>query len=390
MLPTGDVLVTGGVRDNGDLAGQRVPQVWSEATGWSDSTTLAPEPVYRNYHGTAILLPDGRVMTGGGAFVPTSPLKGCVYEPSYLFDAADAYIRQTLLTGVPGAAYHGQVITAGTQVPGDVASISSACLVMPSSVSHDVNFSQRFVPLEFTVVAGGLRLQLPASPNLAPPGDYMLFVTRQVEGKAVPSIARWLRLLRSDDVPPATPSPFTAAFVSGDTHLHWGANVEPDLSGYRLYRGTSADFAPGPASLIASLSDTGWVDAGEMAQWYKLAAVDLAGQASAFAVLGPDETLHSPPPAPAEVALGRPMPNPTRDQVRFDLSLPRPAVVRLDVLDAAGRHVRSLAHGPCEAGALTFVWDGRDGRGRAVAGGRYFLRLEADGRTLTRSLSLTR
>src|SRR5262249_42955456 len=47
-----------------------------------------------------------------------------------------------------------------------------------------------------------------------------------------------------DNLPPAPPTPFTAAFLNGVTNLHWGANTEPDLWYYALYRGSSPDFVP--------------------------------------------------------------------------------------------------------------------------------------------------
>ena len=44
---------------------------------------------------------------------------------------------------------------------------------------------------------------------------------------------------------------------------------------------------------------------------------------------------------------------------------------------------RSVALNVTEAGTHAGVWNGRDDSGRTVANGVYFLRLEADGRTLT-------
>jgi hypothetical protein len=63
--------------------------------------------------------------------------------------------------------------------------------------------------------------------------------------------------------------------------------------------------------------------------------------------------------------------------------LPRNAVVRLEVYDACGRLVSVLASGTCEAGYHTAVWKCADDHGRAVAEGAYFVRLNADGATLT-------
>jgi hypothetical protein len=198
VLPTGDVLVTGGVKDISDEVGQRIPQLWNEALGWGDSTLLAPEPALRGYHGTALLLPDGRVLTTGGSSAGQDPYRACVFEPPYLFDAAGGYVRQSVLVGVPPAASHGQELAVTLAEPGDAPAITAAVLVRPSAVTHDPNFTQHRVPLAFTREGDVLHLALPTSPNVAPPGDYLLFVLRDSAGVQVPSIASWIRLTLAD------------------------------------------------------------------------------------------------------------------------------------------------------------------------------------------------
>lgn len=66
--------------------------------------------------------------------------------------------------------------------------------------------------------------------------------------------------------------------------------------------------------------------------------------------------------------------------------LPRSAQVRLEVYDACGRPVQTLAAGVGEPGYHTVVWRGTDARGRSVPEGAYFIRLVADGKTLTTKL----
>src|SRR5262249_59922735 len=88
----------------------------------------------------------------------------------------------------------GSRVTVGTDVTADAAAITGACLMKPCVLSHDPNFEQRRVPLALTHDGDSLHVALPDSPNLAPPGDYMLFLLRGVNGVAVPSIARWVRM----------------------------------------------------------------------------------------------------------------------------------------------------------------------------------------------------
>ncbi|KAK4192388.1 hypothetical protein QBC35DRAFT_519936 [Podospora australis] len=67
VLPTGDVLVTGGAtwaRQWADANATLVPELWSHTT--QRFSTLAEMPVPRTYHSVAVLLPDATVLTGGG------------------------------------------------------------------------------------------------------------------------------------------------------------------------------------------------------------------------------------------------------------------------------------------------------------------------------------
>ena len=75
--------------------------------------------------------------------------------------------------------------------------------------------------------------------------------------------------------------------------------------------------------------------------------------------------------------LGMPRPNPSAELSQLALELPQAGRVRYDVLDVAGRIVRSLELGRLEAGRHTLEWDGRDGRGGRVRAGLYWIRVRA-------------
>jgi len=83
-------------------------------------------------------------------------------------------------------------------------------------------------------------------------------------------------------------------------------------------------------------------------------------------------------------------PNPFGQGMRTELAMPRPGPVRLEVLDVRGRRVRVLVNERREAGIHPVEWDGRDASGRPVAGGVYFLRLDALGETITNRIVRTR
>ena len=86
----------------------------------------------------------------------------------------------------------------------------------------------------------------------------------------------------------------------------------------------------------------------------------------------------------AGLAFAPPGPNPARSTARFTVTLPEPGDLRLDVFDAAGRHVRALAAGGREAGTHTLAWDLHDGDGRRVPPGLYLARCAAAGTSVTR------
>jgi len=101
--------------------------------------------------------------------------------------------------------------------------------------------------------------------------------------------------------------------------------------------------------------------------WYPNSLVDVPG----------DNPVRTP------VALSLRAENPAHGSVTMEFALPAEGDVTLDVLDAAGRRVASLAEGRHAAGAHRLTWTGETAAGRA-APGMYLLRFEAGGRRLTR------
>jgi hypothetical protein len=77
-------------------------------------------------------------------------------------------------------------------------------------------------------------------------------------------------------------------------------------------------------------------------------------------------------PAGAEPVLVRaPAPNPARAPLSFSFRTFQDGPVRVRVVDAMGRLVRSADLGALMAGDRTWTWDGLDGAGRQVAAGVY-------------------
>jgi hypothetical protein len=89
------------------------------------------------------------------------------------------------------------------------------------------------------------------------------------------------------------------------------------------------------------------------------------------------------PTTPVAVELGA-LANPVRGRSVISYALPRSAAVTLSVCDASGRTVATLVNGLRSAGRYSATWDAG-----SVAGGVYFCTLTADGKSITRKLTVT-
>jgi len=151
---------------------------------------MAPETSNRTYHGTAVLLPNGRVLSsgsgeGGGIPYANSELTAQIFSPPYLFNADGSSAARPTITSAPSRISYGQSFAVETLV---ASSISRGTLIRLSSVTHAFNQSQLIYHVTLTV-ASSTRLNAtgPANANLAPPGPYMLFL---INGSGVPSVAK--------------------------------------------------------------------------------------------------------------------------------------------------------------------------------------------------------
>jgi hypothetical protein len=187
LLPDGQVLATGGssLPLFDDPSGAVAAEMWNPLT--EQWTVMATPDRYRGYHSTALLLPDGRVLVGGGGH--PEPAVGAqynfeIYSPPYLFKGA----RPTI-SSAPQQLTYGQSFS--IQTP-NAAGIASVNLVRLSSVTHGFNQNQRINHLAITSTSGAVTVTAPANPNLAPPGHYMLFI---LNGDGVPSVARIVQLV---------------------------------------------------------------------------------------------------------------------------------------------------------------------------------------------------
>ena len=247
LLPDGSMVTIGGgvgIRDGNQWAAddaQRQVELWDPSTGpWRLGP---PQAEKRAYHSTALLLPDGRVMSAGddyngGIDRDTAEL----YEPPYLFKGA----RPTI-SSAPANVSYGQAFTIGTPDT----NVTKAMLIAPGATTHANDMNQRAVPLRLTAATGGVALTAPSSATVAPPGYYMLFL---LNDRGVPSVARFVRLGgTSVPAPPAdlalnrpasASSVETAAFTpekanDGTSTTRWSARQGSDSEWWQVDLGVA-------------------------------------------------------------------------------------------------------------------------------------------------------
>lgn len=200
LLPNGDVLVVGGTRvinNQSNTALEPRPELWfpdsvGGAGQWRGIDTLEAQPTMRDYHSTALLLPDGRVLCAGGN-AGTGRDSAEIFCPPYLFNGDDLATRPTLVSATGRWRYNSDVTFS---VSGDT-TIRRACLMHPGSTTHGQDMAQSYIPLSLLTSSerpDGVRqyfLKAPPDSFAAPPGDYMLFASNAA---GVPSIALWVRV----------------------------------------------------------------------------------------------------------------------------------------------------------------------------------------------------
>ncbi len=143
--------------------------------------TMALQTPRRAYHSTAVLLPDGRIMSagdngagGGGSVID-------FYSPPYLFKGA----RPQIVTA-PSQADYGSTFAITTSGPAP----TRAVLMAPGATTHADEMHARHVELAVTPTPDGFSARMPGN-AIAPPGWYMLFV---LTADGVPSVANWIHV----------------------------------------------------------------------------------------------------------------------------------------------------------------------------------------------------
>ncbi len=201
ILPNGEVMVIGGntsglkFNDTGSILS---PEIWNPTTGlWREVTDMS---VPRNYHSLALLLPDGRVWSGGGGLSGGNGdhRDAQIYTPPMLYDAAGNLATRPSITTAPDVISAGQVF----QLQGSAGITRFTCIKM-SSQTHSMNTDLRFLELPFTSPTSG-NYSITAHSNLSvlTPGYWMLFAH---DAAGVYSVAKVVQVSLSQ--PPVLENP---------------------------------------------------------------------------------------------------------------------------------------------------------------------------------------
>ena len=193
VLPNGDVVIIGGntsgqkFSDNGAVL---EPEIWNPTTqAW---TLGNPMDVPRNYHSTAILLPDGRILSAGGGYSagnpdhPATHTDGQVYTPPYLFNADGTLATRPAISTAPEKVNSGEQFAVTTS-----SEVSRFTMIRMSATTHTMNTGQRLVEVPFTGSNGNYQLTAHSNTNVLVPGHWMLFA---LDAAGVPSEAHLVQV----------------------------------------------------------------------------------------------------------------------------------------------------------------------------------------------------
>lgn len=201
VLPNGEVLITGGSAFENKLNDPAtVAEIWNPDTRQFRQVATAATP--RLYHSVGLLLPDATVLiAGGGAPGPLNNLNGEIYYPPYLFDGNGNLAPRLTIGEIANQFQYNNAVNVPYFGTGQVRRVT---LVRNGAVTHSFDVGQRFLELDFTQQNGSVEAQMPNSPNIAPPGYYMLYLINEA---GVPSLSKIISLnnIRGVAQPPVQP-----------------------------------------------------------------------------------------------------------------------------------------------------------------------------------------
>ena len=235
LLPDNRVLVTGGSEQAGHSnqnGAVLTSEMWDpyapDTNGQGQWNLMAPMANPGLYHSTAFLLPDARVVVGGGEWIlqkgqcnkvgtcqagcpvdggpANPPVPGgpnyayCnvpqdnlqIYSPPYLFNADGSEANRPDIQSAPQNVGYNKTFFVKVRNAGSIVKVTWVRL---STVTHSFNQGQRINNLQFSRTGGsfnqGLEITTPVDGNHCPPGFYMLFI---IDNNGTPSKAKIIQI----------------------------------------------------------------------------------------------------------------------------------------------------------------------------------------------------
>ncbi len=281
LLADGSVLATGGLGlgaddplvdldDADDYV--KAAELWQPgATDWRE---LAAADKVRQYHSIAMLLPDGRVLTGGGGVCGRCQQVGYyennfeIFTPPYLYrrDGSGQLATRPTIAAAPDAIGYSRTFDVQTA---EASTIEKVALIKLGAPTHAVDQGQRYVPLSFAMAGNdALTVSQPANAYEAPPGYYMLFL---IDSQGVPSVSKMVKVGAAGDLFAHDDAP-VRAYASTDSS---GPRQDLGRGVFRAARGHLADVGNDTISRL------------EVADGYKVLARDDSDGDGACRLLGP-------------------------------------------------------------------------------------------------------
>ncbi len=196
LLPSGEVLLCGGVGNaEDDSTAVLAPEMLvPDGSDWRwDAQAFASAKFARNYHSTALLMPDGRVFVAGSNInaqqgVESANLRRLeieIYEPWYVCRPRPRIIA------APGSVRSGERLLAHVR---SQERITRLVLMRAGSATHGFDSDQRCVTMIARAIgSSGEFAGVVPRPSVAVPGVYLLFAVTE---KGVPSHGVFVTVVR--------------------------------------------------------------------------------------------------------------------------------------------------------------------------------------------------
>ncbi len=181
----------------------------------------------------------------------------------------------------------------------------------------------------------------------------------------------------------------------------WG--VVADFSADNIQITSGKVFAVGIAELQSTLwfgvdntgsspfSYRGWEYTGGLAADRDRESEDIMIHITASATpTGVDNNNSTDSNLPKEISLSQNYPNPFNPTTNISYSLPVNSDVSLEVFNIKGEKVRTLVNGNVSAGTHDVTWNGISDNGSKVSSGVYFYRLNANGESVVRRMTIVK